>query len=128
MGVGGLQHIKRHRSHVTRYMSHVTRHTSHVTRHTSHVTRHVLLADWNHPETASTITVTTPTPTPTSPTPTPNPQPPNALQFGYTPIRGLFTRQWNTSRDHSLPMGAHVIVVDPGLHDVASNTLREFRW
>ena len=29
---------------------------------------------------------------------------------------------------HGQAMGAHVIVVDPGLHDVASNTLREFRW
>ena len=52
---------------------------------------------------------------------------PSTITFGYTPIRGLFTRNWATSRDHRLPTEADVMVVDPGLHDVASNTLHTFR-
>ncbi len=52
---------------------------------------------------------------------------PSSISFGYTPIRGLFTRNWTTPRDHLLPVDADVIVVDPGLHDVASNTLHAFQ-
>jgi hypothetical protein len=50
-----------------------------------------------------------------------------SITFGYTPVRGLFTRSWMQSRDHRLPVDADVIVADPGLHDVASSTLKQFR-
>jgi hypothetical protein len=51
----------------------------------------------------------------------------SSMSLGYTPIRGLFTRNWTSPRDHRLPAEADVIVADPGLHDVASNTLQQFR-
>lgn len=51
----------------------------------------------------------------------------SSISLGYTPIRGLFTRNWTSPSDHRLPAEADVIVADPGLHDVASNTLENFR-
>jgi hypothetical protein len=109
--------LVRHAFHVAGYMRTHTMFTRHVTSNVTIDRFHVEWAEWRDiretaPSTSSSSTSASAE---------------SSITFGYTPIRGLFTRGWTTPSDHGLPVGAHVIVADPGLHDVASNTLQRFR-
>jgi hypothetical protein len=86
--------------------------TRHVTSNVSIDRFHVEWADWHDLRTSASSTLLSSSSV--------------AVTLGYTPIRGLFTRNWGSSQTHRLPRDADVIVTDPGLHDVASNTLQNF--